>query len=108
MGFDAIIGHHPHVLQPMEAYRTRRDPDRVVPIFYSLGNLITPFSHPAFRRSGVAQIQLAKGTTSTGVQCTYVKSAEIREVYQEMDEAKQKIWLVPYEPQKHGGINGTK
>lgn len=39
MGADAIIGHHPHVLQPVEYYRSRRDGDRVIPIFYSLGNL---------------------------------------------------------------------
>ena len=32
-GADAIIGHHPHVVQEMEVYRNR-------PIFYSLGNFI--------------------------------------------------------------------
>ena len=30
-GADAVFGHHPHVMQPMEVYRGR-------PIFYSLGN----------------------------------------------------------------------
>jgi len=32
-GADAIVGHHPHVLQGIESYRGR-------PIFYSLGNLL--------------------------------------------------------------------
>jgi poly-gamma-glutamate synthesis protein (capsule biosynthesis protein) len=32
-GADAIIGHHPHVVQGMEIYKQR-------PIFYSLGNFI--------------------------------------------------------------------
>ena len=32
-GADAIIGHHPHVVQPLEIYHNR-------PIFYSLGNFI--------------------------------------------------------------------
>lgn len=32
-GADAIIGHHPHVVQPIEVYKQR-------PIFYSLGNFI--------------------------------------------------------------------
>ncbi len=32
-GADVIIGHHPHVIQPMEIYKNR-------PIFYSLGNFI--------------------------------------------------------------------
>ncbi len=32
-GFDAIVGHHPHVVQDIEEYQGK-------PIFYSLGNLI--------------------------------------------------------------------
>ncbi|MBU1445805.1 CapA family protein [Patescibacteria group bacterium] len=32
-GADAVIGHHPHVVQPMEIYNGK-------PIFYSLGNFI--------------------------------------------------------------------
>lgn len=32
-GADAIIGHHPHVIQEMEVYKNR-------PIFYSLGNFV--------------------------------------------------------------------
>lgn len=54
LGVDAVLGHHPHVLQPMELYRTRRDPRRLVPIYYSLGNLINPFTAPDSCRSGVA------------------------------------------------------
>lgn len=33
MGIDAIVGHHPHVIQDIEIYKN-------VPIFYSLGNFI--------------------------------------------------------------------
>lgn len=33
MGFDAVIGHHPHVVQDVEVYKN-------APIFYSLGNFI--------------------------------------------------------------------
>ncbi len=32
-GADMIIGHHPHVVQPMEVYKNK-------PIFYSLGNFV--------------------------------------------------------------------
>jgi poly-gamma-glutamate synthesis protein (capsule biosynthesis protein) len=95
LGVDILIGHHPHLIQPMECYRTRRDPDRVVPIFYSLGNLTTPFSHPAFRRSAVARVRLAKGTARDGSTRAYVKSAGMLEVYQEIDEGNQKLRLVP-------------
>jgi poly-gamma-glutamate capsule biosynthesis protein CapA/YwtB (metallophosphatase superfamily) len=80
LGADAIIGHHPHVLQPVEYYRPRRDPDRVVPIYYSLGNLTNPFEHPYMWRSGVARLTIAKGT-----QRTYVRSAELVEVDQVLD-----------------------
>ncbi len=34
-GADAVLGAHPHVLQPVEVYRGR-------PILYSLGNLVSP------------------------------------------------------------------
>ncbi|WNG23346.1 CapA family protein [Cystobacter fuscus] len=34
----AVVGHHPHVLQPIESYRTRAGRDTVVA--FSLGNLI--------------------------------------------------------------------
>ncbi len=100
MGFDIIIGHHPHVVQPMECYRTQRDPDRVVPIFYSLGNLITPFSDPRFRESAVAQLKVAKGTCRDGKSRTYVQDAHRVTVFLEMDEKKQKLFIVRRENEK--------
>lgn len=93
MGVDAIVGHHPHVLQPMECYRTQRDPDRVVPIFYSLGNLTSPFSAPEFCRSGVARIELGKGTTRDGTARTYVKRAGISEIVQTVDSVQRRLRL---------------
>ena len=93
LGVDVIIGHHPHVVQPMESYRTRRDPARVVPIYYSLGNLITPFSHPAFRLSAVALIRAAKGTCGDGAIRTYVTQADNSPVFQEIDTEARTIWL---------------
>ncbi len=38
-GADIIIGHHPHVLQPAEEYRTTDG--RLCTIFYSIGNFIS-------------------------------------------------------------------
>jgi poly-gamma-glutamate synthesis protein (capsule biosynthesis protein) len=44
-GASAIVGHHPHVLQPVETYRTHEGPDgrdgRDTVIFYSLGNFLS-------------------------------------------------------------------
>jgi poly-gamma-glutamate synthesis protein (capsule biosynthesis protein) len=102
MGVDAIVGHHPHVLQPFECYTTRRDPDRVVPIFYSLGNLTNPFSAPDLCRSGVARIDLAKGTVagsgSDGGTRTYVRNATLSEVVQVVDPVHRRIRLEDASP----------
>ena len=38
-GASVIVGHHPHVLQPVETYRTSDGRDTV--IFYSLGNFLS-------------------------------------------------------------------
>jgi poly-gamma-glutamate capsule biosynthesis protein CapA/YwtB (metallophosphatase superfamily) len=48
-GADVIFGSHPHVLQPMEAYRGR-------PIFYSLGNFVWPRLSQALRTTAVAEV----------------------------------------------------
>lgn len=60
-GADAVIGHHPHVPQPVEIYRPASDPDRAVPILYSLGNLSTLMSHPAMAMSLVARFSITRG-----------------------------------------------
>jgi len=38
-GASVLVGHHPHVLQPVETYRTQDGRDAV--IFYSLGNFLS-------------------------------------------------------------------
>jgi poly-gamma-glutamate synthesis protein (capsule biosynthesis protein) len=38
-GASVIVGHHPHVLQPVESYRTQDGRDTM--IFYSLGNFLS-------------------------------------------------------------------
>ncbi|MCC6727851.1 MAG: CapA family protein [Chthonomonadales bacterium] len=44
-GADVVIGHHPHVVQPLEYCRGR-------PIFYSLGNFVFPPSPTFLREAG--------------------------------------------------------
>jgi poly-gamma-glutamate capsule biosynthesis protein CapA/YwtB (metallophosphatase superfamily) len=61
-GVDAIISHHPHVIQPVEVYRTQRDPDRLAVIAYSLGNLTSPYSTPPIALSQILNLSLNKGT----------------------------------------------
>lgn len=93
LGVDLILGHHPHVVQPVEHYRTRRDPLRVVPIYYSLGNLINPFSAPFMCRSSVAAIELVKGSRPGGPPRTYVRRASVVAVDQHADPVSQRLVL---------------
>ncbi|MFW5694850.1 MAG: CapA family protein [Alkalispirochaeta sp.] len=103
-GVDAIFGHHPHVAQPYEFYRTRRDPDRVVPIFYSLGNLTNPFRDPRLCRSLLARVDLAKGRAADGSSRTYVRRARAETVVQSMDVNTSRIELrVSNKPKSTGG-----
>lgn len=48
-GADAVIGHHPHVLQPIERYRGGV-------IAYSLGNFVFDHLGPTVRQSGVLRL----------------------------------------------------
>lgn len=98
LGVDAIIGHHPHVLQPVEYYRTKRDPDRIVPIFYSLGNLTTPFGIAYMCRSGIADLTLERGRTASGEMRTYVARSRVHEVRQVCEIETQQVALKPVVP----------
>ncbi|MCP5048246.1 MAG: CapA family protein [bacterium] len=93
-GADVIIGHHTHVLQPVEFYRTQRDPDRTGVIVYSLGNLTSSFSAPHIVLSGILNLTFAKGTVK-GEEKTVVQEAGVVPVVQrdlmEGDEPKIRI-----------------
>jgi poly-gamma-glutamate synthesis protein (capsule biosynthesis protein) len=84
LGVDLIVAHHPHVIQPLELYRPERDPSRVVPIAYSLGNLTSSFSAPHLVLSGVLNVVIAKGTAG-GEECTVVQGARVIPVVQTED-----------------------
>lgn len=65
-GADLIIGHHPHVVQGIEVYRGS-------PIFYSLGNFMFDFVHPAFgRESMVVELRLEGGKVAVGYHPVYI------------------------------------
>jgi poly-gamma-glutamate synthesis protein (capsule biosynthesis protein) len=92
MGIDCIIGHHPHVVQPMEYYRAARDSNRIVPIFYSLGNLINPFSATYLTLSYVAAIDLVKGMYKGHIK-TYIRDASVTEIVQCADIETETVCL---------------
>ena len=41
LGFDVIVGGHPHVIQPVELLTSRLDPDRKTLCLYSTGNAVS-------------------------------------------------------------------
>lgn len=73
-GADAVIGHHPHVAQPVEVYRGR-------PIIYSLGNFT--FGSGNSRAEGLlAGIRFEERQTVAELYPLYVKNRDPRVNYQ--------------------------
>jgi poly-gamma-glutamate synthesis protein (capsule biosynthesis protein) len=60
MGADAIIGHHPHVVEEMEVYNNK-------PIFYSLGNFIFDQYFSKHTQEGLSVVLSYASTTLTRV-----------------------------------------
>ncbi|WP_165855278.1 CapA family protein [Marinobacter sp. JSM 1782161] len=53
-GVDVVLGHHPHVLQPIERYKNGL-------IFYSLGNFVFDLWGRQTKLTGIANVVLRKG-----------------------------------------------
>ena len=70
LGYDCIIGSHPHVLQD---YTTIFNDDlKEVPVFYSMGNFLSHNSVGAKSRSVIACIDLERTTSGVALKCSYV------------------------------------
>jgi poly-gamma-glutamate capsule biosynthesis protein CapA/YwtB (metallophosphatase superfamily) len=80
-GVDMIIGHHTHCSQPYECYQTNRDPDRIVPIYYSLGNLSSICGYPFGSLSLIANMKIVSGKQN-GVQKALIEKFNIIPVIQ--------------------------
>mgnify|MGYP004522969713 FL=1 len=63
---DAVIGGHPHVLQPMEQL-TRAD-GKQMPVFYSLGNFLSHQMGAEQMLGGLASLRLVKDDAGTRVE----------------------------------------
>ncbi len=73
-GADAVIGHHPHVIQPFEIYRG-------CPIFYSVGNFA--FGSGNSRAEGlVIGLRFEETRTVANIYPLYVKNRDPRVNYQ--------------------------
>lgn len=53
LGIDAIIGHHPHVLQPAYVFKS-------IPVFFSLGNFVSDYWQKRARISTILNLNLGK------------------------------------------------
>ncbi|MBR5963689.1 MAG: CapA family protein [Bacteroidaceae bacterium] len=60
-GCDAVIGHHPHVVQPAEWISADS-----VPVFYSLGNFVFDQTPPQTRQALVAEVTLRPAEEGSG------------------------------------------
>lgn len=83
-GVDVVIGHHSHVLQPVEFYRPKNDPGRTGVIAYSLGNLTSSYSSPALVLSGILNFSIVKGTLD-GKKKSVVQDVKLTPVVQVED-----------------------
>jgi len=79
-GVDMIISHHAHVPQVNEHYKLKRDPSRIVPILYGLGNLLGMELNPYSSLSLIVNFALTKGQLK-GVEQTYVEKLHLTPVY---------------------------
>ena len=77
-GADIIIGHHPHVIQPLNYYQQK-------PIFFSLGNFLFDQLWSSETRTGlIAKITIEnKKITKTETTTTWINDQYQTEIYQE-------------------------
>jgi len=80
-GIDLIISHHAHCIQTYELYPVQRNNERIVPIFYGIGNLTALTSANHTLLSLLLNFTLVKGTIQ-GENMTFVKSLKIHPVFQ--------------------------
>ncbi len=66
-GADAIIGSHPHVVQPIKYYTFDWDTVRSYPVVYSLGNFVSN-QRAQYKDGGImAELHLSKGTQNNSI-----------------------------------------
>ncbi|RWJ04390.1 MAG: CapA family protein [Mesorhizobium sp.] len=81
-GVDLLLGHHPHVIQPVEYYRTKRDQRRIAVIAYSLGGLgYRWYTAPHFALGLILNLKIEKGKTDVGER-TYIACVNPVPVFQ--------------------------
>jgi poly-gamma-glutamate capsule biosynthesis protein CapA/YwtB (metallophosphatase superfamily) len=78
VGVDVVIGHHPHVIQPLELVPSSVEAGRAGVVLYSLGSLTKPLNSAAQAVAAIASIGVAVDARGRAV----VESAELVPVVQ--------------------------
>jgi len=102
-GADIILGHHPHVLQPMEKLIAADGREAVV--FYSLGNFISALWRPELEATAIVYIGVKRSEERTfvaGVQYVPVEIAE------EMDPKTGEEMVRPLAIDRSGGSRASR
>lgn len=69
LGYNAIIGSHPHVLQPFTVLNVD---DNVVPVFFSMGNFLSHNVNNQKSRSIIACFDLERNGNAISMNCSYI------------------------------------
>jgi len=69
LGYDCIIGSHPHVLQPFDYLDVG---NKSVPVFYSMGNFLSHNTNNPKARSVIACIDLMRYGSNVTMMCSYI------------------------------------
>ena len=70
LGYDCIIGSHPHVLQP---FTKMYDEDaKEVPVFYSMGNFVSHNANNAKARSIIACVDIVRTGSRVDLEASYI------------------------------------
>lgn len=79
-GIDIIMGHHPHILNPSEWYKTKDGRNALC--LYTLGN-ITGFAlkRPTMRMAEIASVYIETGTNESGEKVVRLKKADKMPTY---------------------------
>ena len=69
MGYDCIIGSHPHVLQPFTQLPVG---DKKIPVFFSMGNFVSHNYSGPKSRSVIACVDLERSGSGIALKCSYI------------------------------------
>lgn len=69
MGYDCIIGSHPHVLQPFVNLEVGK---KNLPVFFSMGNFVSHNSSGPKSRSVIACVELERTADGIALNCSYI------------------------------------